>query len=192
MEMASQLVYYKQRWEKAEQECKTLKKERRQMESFRGLSNNTSDVLQRNIRQINTLKERLDDRSDLVRYLSIGNVQDEASNAQQILSHFQTIKDQLPTVLSLDSTYMPSIKQLYRESDDLDGLLSTIFDIDVQGALEKTLDTLPALTLYELIQAFTGAAIHCWIFGSEFYTHSMTVTPLLQEYRRHIATLCTY
>ncbi|KAF2124676.1 hypothetical protein P153DRAFT_370595 [Dothidotthia symphoricarpi CBS 119687] len=192
MDMISAMVHYKRRCEEAEHKCEDLKKERRQMESLRYVPEDVSNVLQQNIRQISNLKKQLDDRANLERYLYIGNFPDETLNAQQFISRFQMMKDQIPTILVLNDADKLSIKHLYGESTDLDGLLSIIFGTDGLGGFQKMADSLPALTLYDLVQALTGAAIHSWIFGSEYRIHSLKDSPLLQKYRDHIATLCGY
>jgi hypothetical protein len=152
-------------------------------------------VLQQNLEQNSRLKDRIKRQEQLLRYRSINDSHGKESNAHQLCLHFQQLKEQLRTILLTNGPENPSIRSLHGKSADLDLLLSTVFDDGGSDPPVRPADhvlNFPALTLYEVVQTFTGAAIHCWIFGSEFRPHVMTCTPMLQKYHEHIATLCKY
>jgi hypothetical protein len=194
--LSNELAYYKHRAHEAEQECTNLKLERRQLVSLGGApQKEVTKVLCQNIRHISLLKQQLEDRGELERYQGIRNSHSNASNEHQFIPHFRTLKEQLRTVLVVNGTENPSIGALYGKSPDLDNLLSTIFGFGEKGKPARLADSVPefpALTMYELIQSLTGAAIQSWIFQHEYRPHGMTHSPLLQKYRDHIAILCTY
>ncbi|KAF2624066.1 hypothetical protein BU25DRAFT_166424 [Macroventuria anomochaeta] len=190
--MAAELAFYKERYKEAEHECRVMKNQRRQIESVNETPKDITKILNQNTRQINNLKQRLEDRTNLERYLFISNTQCAMSTSQRLLTQFQMLKDQLPTVLVMDGAYEPPVGDLKGTSADLDDLLSTVFGRDALYNPDDMPGTFPALTSYELIQALTGASLHEWIFGSEYRTYAMGVTPLLQEYRKFVATLCDH
>ncbi|KAF2181386.1 hypothetical protein K469DRAFT_729477 [Zopfia rhizophila CBS 207.26] len=168
--MISELAHYKHRCEEAERECTNLKKEMRQMESFhtltKGIPKEMLSELRRITGQITTLRNQLDDQTDLEPYLSIGHAHGEMPTTEQLLSDFKDMKEQLASILVINGTSKPLIGSLYGQSADLDVLLRTVFNIGIQSNAEELLNASPELTLRELIQALTGAAIHCWVFES--------------------------
>jgi hypothetical protein len=165
------------------------------LKSLEGMPEDVSRVLRQNLEHDSRLKGRIKRLEQLLRYQSINDSHGKESNAHQLCSHFQRLKEQLRTILLINGPENPSTGSLYGNSADLDLLLSTVFDDGNPGHPVRPADLVPdfpALTLYEVVQTLTGAAIHCWIFGSEFRPQVMTCTPMLQKYHEYIATLCTY
>ncbi|CAO2658464.1 Nn.00g061870.m01.CDS01 [Neocucurbitaria sp. VM-36] len=193
LNVLSELSYYKDRCDVAEQECVDLKRERRQLESLyeetEGVPAELIKALNRNIRHVSTLKKKLDNLRDLEPYLSIGTPGINISTAPRVFSFFRDMKAQLSAILVSTGTDEPSPGWLDGASDDLNDLLSTVLNDRSQDGTEPMLDVYPALALHELIQTLTGAAIHLWVFASHYRPHALTTTPLLQKYRDHIATL---
>lgn len=190
-EMLSELEHYKERCKKAEADCAHLKKERRQMESVKSLSKNeTTKVLRRYVRDNSVLKQRLNNREDLEKFFPQNNIKAEATNAEKLYLLFQKLKAQFDLIMIAEGSEEPKFGHHCTQTTDLGKLLSTVFIFNDRNELESSQGNLPALQLNQLVQALTGAAIHCWVFGSEFRSNTMTVTPLLGKYREHIATLC--
>ena len=194
--MITELAHYKHRCEDTERECLNAKNEMRQMESFytmtKGVKEKMLTDLHRKTRQITNLRKQLDGQRDLEPYLSIQHPHNEVTVAQQFFYDFQSMKDQIASMVVANGTGKPSIGSLYGQSADLDALLHTVFGVDIRSNMKEISNISPDLTIHELIQALTGAAIHCWVFESWFHPIAMTNTPLLQKYRDHIATLCKY
>lgn len=194
--MISELAHHKHRCEEAERECAKMKNVMRQMESCyaltKGLPEKMLKELHHKAEQITNLKKQLDGQIDLEPYLSIRHGHDEAPTTKQLLSDFKNMKEQLASIVLVNGTRKPSIGSLYGQSADLDALLHSVFDVGDRDNREEPSNALPDVTLSELIQALTGAAIHCWVFESGYHSIFMKNTPLLQKYRDHIATLCTY
>ncbi|KAF1849716.1 uncharacterized protein K460DRAFT_324282 [Cucurbitaria berberidis CBS 394.84] len=191
-QLVFELTHYKKRWEEAEQECNKLKKEMRQMESFytltKGIPENMFKELRHKTRQNINLRKRLDDRLDLEPHFSIRTALGETPTTQRLCSSFQHMKVQLASILVTNDTEKLLIDSLYGISANLDALLCIIFDADIQKGTEKLSNASP-VTLCELIQALTGAAIHRWVFEKGYRSNTMTITPLLQRYRDLIRNL---
>lgn len=143
------------------------------------------------MQQITVLKKRQFGQRDLEPYLSIGRVHGDVPTTQQLLLNFKDMKDELAAIVVLNGTCKPSFDSLYGQCADLDALLRTVFDLGIRSNAEKIWNASPEITLQELIQALTGASIHCWVFESRYRPIAMTSTPLLQKYRDQIAILCT-
>jgi hypothetical protein len=188
--MASELAFYKKRYQKAKKKCLILENQRRQIESLGQLPGDVTKVLNQNTRKIAILKRKLENRAILERYLSFSEGPDAMSSPQRLIGLFQNLKDSVATVLVMDGAKEYPIKSLPGFSADLDGLLSIVFGIDIHCKLEGMLSALPALTSFELVQALTGASIYDWVFGAEFQAHVLRATPLLDEYRSLITTWC--
>jgi hypothetical protein len=195
-DLSKELAYYKQRCHEAEQECADLKIERRTIVSLEGVpQKELTEVLCRYIRKISLFKEQVKNQGVMERYLGIGDSTSYISNERRFTSLFGTLKEQLCAVPVVNGTENPSIGVLYGKSLDLDNLLSIVFGVGEKGKPSRLADSipeLPALTMYELVQALTGAALQDWIFQSEYKPHMTTNSLLLQKYRDHITTLCTY
>ncbi|KAH7385874.1 hypothetical protein BKA66DRAFT_527493 [Pyrenochaeta sp. MPI-SDFR-AT-0127] len=194
LDLVSELAHYKDRCYRAEEECTGLKKERRQMESSHALatsaSNNVSKILLQNSMQINSLKKKAQLHKDLEPFLCIGDADCEALAAQHILTHFRAMKARISTIFILKGVLTPRLRMLYDNSDDLDLLLTTVFDAGYDSRVKAISNVCPAFTFSDLVQGLTGAAIHRWVFQCEYRSYATTITPLLQKYREHIATLC--
>jgi hypothetical protein len=188
--MASELAFYKERYQEANEECRILENQQRQIESLGQLPEETTVVLNQNTRKIAILKKKLQDRTNLERYLSFGKAPNAVSNSQRLIDLFHNLKDSIATVLVMDGAKEYPIGSLPGKSADLDGLLSSVFGIDTHCKLEGTPIIFPTLTSFELVQALTGASIYNWVFGAEFQAHEMRTTPLLEEYRSLITTWC--
>jgi hypothetical protein len=186
--LVAELSYYKQRCETAEAECESLKLVRRHLVGKK--CDDLSEVLLQKERQLSSSRKKLSAKFDLEQYPTIGNVGTVASNAHRFAAHFQDLKEQMPTILVIDGSRTCHIGSLYEKSDDLCALLSTVFPTNPSRGIVEILGSHATLTLYELTQALTGAAMHLWIFGGEFRLRSLTITPLLQMYRSHIANSC--
>jgi hypothetical protein len=193
LHLLAELTYYKSQCKEFKQKFATLKVEKRQSES---LENTPQDVSMRNmIKQVTVLKSQLADLEDMARYRTIGASHGKGSNAHRFWSYSQELRNQLLGILIINGPENPSIRSLYGKSTDLDVLLASVFDAGDQDHSMRPADFVrdfPVLTLYELVQTLTGAAVHCWIFGSEFLPQNMSCTPMLQKYRECIAALCTY
>lgn len=190
--MASELIFYKERCKKAEHECRIAKNQRRQIKSLCGIPEDVKKALSENTRTISDLKRKLDDRTKLERYLCFSNAQSAAPNSPSFITQFHILKDQITAVLVVNGLHEPPIRDLKGSSADLDCLLLSVFGEEISCHPTTIPDIFPALTSYELAQALAGASICSWIFGSDYQTHVMGVTPLLEEYRNLISTWCTY
>ena len=188
--MASELAVYKDHYQKAKEECLILENQRRQIESLGQLPGDVTRVLNQNIRRIAILKKKLEDRANLERYLSFSNAPKAVSSSRRLIGLFQNLKNSIATVLVMDGAKEYPIESLPGISADLDSLLSSVFGIDNLCKWEETPNAFPNLTIFELIQALTGASIYNWVFGAEFQAHVMRTTPLLEEYRSLITTWC--
>ncbi|RMZ71418.1 hypothetical protein GMOD_00006506 [Pyrenophora seminiperda CCB06] len=187
--MASELAFYKEHYEKAKQQCLILDNQRRQIESLGQISKDATRVLKQTIQKNVNLRKTLEDRTNLERYLSFSNAPNALSNSHQLIASFQNLKDSIATVLVMDGAEEYPNENLLGTSDDLDDLLSSVFGIDKFEAIPKNF---PTSTSFELIQALTGASIYSWVFGAEFQSHVMSITPLLQGYRSLITTWCKF
>lgn len=190
--MASELAFYKEHYEKAKEKCLILENQRRQIESLGHIPGHVTRVLNQNTRKIANLRKELKDRTNLEQYLSFSNAPNAVSNSHRLISSFQILKDTITTVLVMDGDKEYPIENLPGISADLDGLLSCVFGIDTLCKFEAIPNAFPTSTSFELIQALTGASIYSWVFGAEFQSHVMGITPLLQEYRSLITTWCKF
>jgi hypothetical protein len=193
--LIDELTHYKLRCKKAEKECEKLKLERRINESLESSRNRLDDqakVLLEKEWQIISLRKRRHTLTDMKKYLAIGSIETGASNEKLMSVKFQELKEQLPKILVTDGARVPAIGHLRRSSAELDDILSTLFPTHSTREVDMVRDSAPPLTLYELVQALIGAAIHLWIFQKEFLVQTLVNTPLLQRYRDYITNLCTY
>jgi hypothetical protein len=190
--MASELAFYKEHYEKAKKECLILENQRRQIESLGKVPGDVTKVFNQNTRKLANMREKLEDRTNLERYLSLSNAPNALSNSHRLIGLLQTLKHTIPTVLVMDGAKEYPIENLPGISADLDGLLSSVFGIDTLCKFEAIPNAFPTSTSFELIQALTGASIYSWVFGAEFQSHVMGITPLLQEYRSLITTWCKF
>lgn len=194
LDLISELTHYKDRCLRAEEECINLKRERRERESLYALAksrpNDVPKILIQNSRQIDSWRKKAQLRKDLEPYLDIGDANCGTSAIQHILPHFCTIKARISTISVLKVTSSPRLGTLYNNSVDLDLLLTTIFDASFVSRVEPFSDCCSAFTFSDLIQGLTGAAINQWVFQCEYRSYATTITPLLQKYRQHLATLC--
>jgi hypothetical protein len=188
----SELVYYKKRYKKTEHKRRIMENQKRQIESLGKTPKDVTKVLDQQVQKISNLTKRLDDRKKLEQYLCISDAQGVLSDSNRLMAQFQLLKEELAKVLVLGGSDEPPIGDLKGISADLDSLLTYVFGKDILCKPEVMPTAFPALTSYKLIQALTGASIQSWVFGSEYPTYLMGVTPLLQEYRNLIATWCTY
>jgi hypothetical protein len=186
--MASELAFYKKRYQKVKEECFILENQRRQVAGLGQLPGDVTTVLNQNTRRIAMLEMKLKDRSILERYLSFGNTPSVVQNSQRLVGLYQDLKNSIAMVLVRNSAKEYATGSLLGISADLDSLLCSVFGIDTPCNLEEKRCSFPALTSFELIQALTGACIYNWIFGAEFQAHVMRTTPLLEEYRSLITT----
>ncbi|CAN9268262.1 unnamed protein product [Alternaria alternata] len=186
--MASELAFYKKRYQKVKEECLILENQRRQVASLGQLPGDVTTVLNQNTRRIAMLEMKLKDRSSLERYLSFGKTPSVVQNSQRLIGLYQDLKDSIAMVLVRNGAKEYATGSLLGISADLDSLLCSVFGIDTPCNLEEKRCSFPALTSFELIQALTGASIYNWIFGAEFQAHVMRTTPLLEEYRSLITT----
>ncbi|KAF2707545.1 hypothetical protein K504DRAFT_383490 [Pleomassaria siparia CBS 279.74] len=191
--MISQLTQYKHRCECHERETKDIKNQMRQMESLyaltRGIPEKMLKEFRNKTRQITDLKKQLHGEIDLVPYFSTQQAHVGVLITQRLLTGFKDMKDQLASIVVANGTSKLLVDSLYGQSADLDVLLRTVFDVGIRSNMEQTSNASPDLTLHELIQALTGAAIHCWVFESMYRPTAMTNTPLLQKYRDHLVDL---
>jgi hypothetical protein len=185
--MVSELVSYKKRYEEAEEKRRIAESMCRQIQSLRQMPEDVTNVICQNTRTIHVLKMRLQDRRE---YLSFNNAPNAVSNSHRLTGLFRHLKDRIPTVLVIDGAEQYPIKNLLHKSDDLNDLLIIVFGDDTLCKLEGTPNAFPNSTSHELILALTGASIYSWVFEAEFQTHMMRTTPLLEEYRSLITTLC--
>lgn len=187
--MASQVAFYKEHYEKAEKQCLILDKQQRQNESLGQIPKDATRVLKQTIQKNVNLRKTLEDRRNLERYLSFSNAPNTVSNSHRLIDTFQSLTNSIATVLVMNGAEEYPIENLLGTSDDLDDLLSSVFGIDNFEAIPNAF---PTSTSYELIQALTGASIYSWVFGAEFQSHVMSITPLLQGYRSLITTWCKF
>ena len=188
--MASELAFYKERYQKTKEECLILENQRQRVESLGQLPEKVTKVLNQNTRRITILKNQLKDRTSLERYFAIGNAPNAVPNTQRLFGLFQDLKYRIATVPVMDSAREYPIESLTGISADLDDLLSSVFGVDTPSKLQETPSVLPILTSFELMQALIGASICDWVFGAEFQVDVMRTTPLLEGYRSLIKTCC--
>ncbi|KAH7378747.1 hypothetical protein BKA66DRAFT_532581 [Pyrenochaeta sp. MPI-SDFR-AT-0127] len=193
IDLISELAHYKLRYEIAEQECENAKKAERQLWSdisqTQGVSEKLIKELHKKTKQIIELRKHLNNQHDLKNYLSSGHDNGEASISHQIFSRFKTMKEEIASIRVINGSDKLFIGPFLNQSSDIGVLLRTVLECSHTKA-EELLDVSPALTLCEVIQSLTGAAIHLWVFQAEYLPEIMMNTPLLQRYRDHIATLC--
>jgi hypothetical protein len=189
---AFKLTFWRERCEKFEEKCLILENQRRQIESLGQLPGDVTKVLNQTTRRIATLKRKLEDRANLERYLPSTNLTNAVSNSQSLIGLFQKLKDSIKTVLVTDGDKEYPIENLRGISDDLDALLSSVFGTDTLCESGAVTNAFPIWTSSELTQALTGASIKSWVFEADFKQHMMSITPLLQEYRRFIVTCCKF
>ncbi|CAN9294358.1 unnamed protein product [Alternaria alternata] len=97
--MASELAFYKKRYQKVKEECLILENQRRQVASLGQLPGDVTTVLNQNTRRIAMLEMKLKDRSSLERYLSFGKTPSVVQNSQRLIGLYQDLKDSIAMVL---------------------------------------------------------------------------------------------
>lgn len=188
----AEIAYYKKRCEEAEERAEREHNQRRQLQSLSEDPEAAADTINQLIRKNNTIQKLLGDRRSLERYLPIGNIQYTAPGSQQVIMQFEQLKNRLPSPLIFDDIYEPSLGRLKDHPGDLQELLIDIFGKDLLYGPQEMLDIFPSLTILELIQSLVGAALKSWIFENQCQTYTFAMTPLLQEYRKLIGTICAY
>lgn len=196
-DIISELAHYKHKYNEAEQARLGLELQIRQLQSIlnqtQGGSEEMSRALRSKVQQNIELRKRLNDRADLESYLPLGCSHAlEIPSAAQFVSEVQEMKERVSLLSVLNDSDKPPVDLFHGQSADLENLLRTVWNGDSQSDLSEFLHAVPHLDLNTLIQALTGAAIHLWVFQAEFHSYSTMITPLLQKYRDHIATLCKY
>ena len=190
--ITDELAYYKKRCEEAEERAKSETEQRRQIKNLGEVPEARKASVCQLIRQINKLQKRLKDRKTLERYLLVGDIQNTVPGSQQVLTEFESLKGKLPSLLVVNGAYEPSVGRLKGCSDDLDDLLIDIFGENLLCRPQELPEIFPPLTAFELVQSLVGAALKSWVFEREYQTYTFATTPLIQEYRKLIATTCTY
>lgn len=189
----SELAYSKRRFELVEQECEDLKNDKRHRENFytstKGIPKKMLKELDHYTRKSTSLNKKLNCRVD---YLTLDNVESQGPKTGQILSAFQAMRDKVASMIVLGGATKLTIGGIQGQSEDLDMLLRALFGVGCRGNVQRTLVDSTEYTVLELVQALTGASLHHWVFENEYRLTGMTNTPLLQKYRDHISTLCTY
>lgn len=188
--LATELAHYKRLYQEAEEERTRMQVETREIRSWRNTHAELADIIQDKGTQIRKLEKKLSTQTALESHIDGDNLRHPVSNGQPLRSKFSELKSQLPKITVINGTDCLDIGRLFGESTDLDVLLSTVFPGGGALSSQTTLGVSSKFNLYELVQALTGAAIHQWVFESEFWWPAMIITPLLQRYREHIATLC--
>ncbi|KAF1934945.1 hypothetical protein EJ02DRAFT_416501 [Clathrospora elynae] len=188
-ELVSELARYKNRWKEAELQCTILSDADRHLESMfarvRVEDANLLRELRKSAAEIVILKRKLADRMALEPYVLTVQDIDHSTIALQIRSLLTDLNDGVSSIPARTVAQRPLLHKLCEQSGDLKDLSSV-----VSGQTDhKDLDILSGLTLQELIQALTGAAIRHWIFESDFQIQSLLIGPLLQRYRDQIAAL---
>jgi hypothetical protein len=190
-ELLSELARYKQRCEKVELQCTVLLDGDRHLEStFAKVRVEDADLsreLRKATAEIATLKRKLADRITLEPSVLALEDADQTIVALNIRLLFTDLKDGVNSIPARSMTQMPLLHKLCENSSDLRDLLRAVSGHTDQPGLR----VLCHLSLQELIQALTGAAIRHWIFESNFQIPSLRINPLLQRYRDQITILCT-
>ncbi|KAI8933219.1 hypothetical protein NX059_009854 [Plenodomus lindquistii] len=188
--IASELAFYKERYEEAKHECLIFKDQRRQIESLGKLPGDVTKVLIQNTRRIANLKKKLEDRTDLDRYFSFHNSPKATPTSHRVAHFFGILRNSIATVLVMEGAKKYHVERLIDTSNDLDGLLVSIYGTGILRKSRSLSTATPRPTSFELMQALTGAAICSWVFESEFRPHVMDTSPLLHEYQSLITTCC--
>lgn len=191
--LLAELVYYKTRCEKAEQECINMQKARRQTaESLNMTQAEFSKVLNQRTRRIDSQQRMIDDRVEFKQYLAIGTANGSQWDKHSFLRQFQVLKLHISTLPIVDITRKAPLEHIYSGAANVVELFSTLFDKDEQNTIPEHWEELSGVTMFEFIQALIGAAIYHWILSAEFSPHTTMATPLLERYRKQIAALCKY
>jgi hypothetical protein len=190
-ELLSELARYKQRCEESELQCTILLDGHRHLESmFTKVRIEDADFsleLQKATAEIATLKRKLADRITLEPSVLALEDLDQTTVALHIRSLFTDLKDGVNTIPARTTAQMPLLHKLCEYSSDLGDLLRAVLGHTDQPDSRVLCD----LSLQELIQALTGAAIRHWVFEGNFQIPSLRINPLLQRYRDQIAILRT-
>jgi hypothetical protein len=190
-ELLSELARYKQRCEKSELQCTVLLDGDRYLESmFAKVRIEDADFvreLRKAMAEIATLKRQREDRITLEPSVFALEDANQTTVALQIRLLFTDLKDRVNGIPARTMAQMPLLHKLCENSSDLEDLLRAVSGHTDQPDLRVLCD----LSLQELIQALTGAAIRQWIFESNFQIPSLRINPLLQRYRDQITILRT-
>lgn len=179
---------------KTAEECKRLKKDMRQVESF---YTQTKGVPERVLAELNSKNHRIDalskqrnDQAYLKPYLALDGDDTFVPTAGTIHAAFGDMKSQILSLCVPYGWQTPPMSSVYGQSSELDSLLVTAFNRTPSTLNEDDSQDLANVPIRELLQSLIGAAIYRWIFSVEFYCVATTNTPLLQRYRDHIAVIC--
>jgi hypothetical protein len=64
--------------------------------------------------------------------------------------------------------------------------LSSLLELDAKSS------QIACMRMEHLVQSLVAVAVRDWVFSEEFISPATTEAPLLQEYRRHLSTLCKF
>ncbi|KAF2993987.1 hypothetical protein E8E13_001659 [Curvularia kusanoi] len=188
--LSTRICYYKERYEKAEQDRKRTEKELNQIESLLVAPQDMKLLLSQTQHKVDSLTYRMQDRTKLRRFLNIDTIYNAASENYQLQSRLDSLKDELHGLDIPDGSYQPALGGLRGKIPNLDELLMITLGHENMVNPESISSIWPPLTSCELVQALSGAAICRWIFGTAFQTQLFAANPLLQTYRKLLTSWC--
>lgn len=191
-QVLNRLTHYMSLYEEAKQEVSRLKNTLRDIDSAKGVPENWLSMLAESRNHVSVLKQQGADRSALKKLFACKELTAENYEDRDIVSSFELLQGSLKRIQILGGDTKLRIADVCNVSKDLDELLSITFGTDSRDFSQEKVDLGPELSLYDIIQALVGAAIHSWIFSTEYCPFAITPVPLLQEYRRQISAICEY
>jgi hypothetical protein len=193
--LSTELAHYKKLFHEEVEERARMDWQGREILRWRGTHAKSAEIIQDKDSQIRKLQKKLHKQSALECHFDVDNLRHPLSNDRSLRLNFFDLKYKVSKMYvseESEDTSRLDMDGLFGESKDLDHLLSTIYPVCDASFPRKTSSVPSRLSLGELVPTLTGAAIHLWIYGSEFRWPAMTITPLLQKYREHLATVCKY
>ncbi|PVI00854.1 hypothetical protein DM02DRAFT_728323, partial [Periconia macrospinosa] len=189
----SELAYFKQAYQKSQEEVKNLEDEKRRiysrLQEDHGVQSQRLKEWRTEIKEVQGLKSQVERLRGLQPFLRPGSPPGKETVLDKISRCLKDLQGYLSAFLFAENTTKALLTSLDGRSQDLDSLLLLVFKTDEQATLKSTLKVVSPVTIQEIAQALLGASIYCWIFRERFKLPGMVVTPLLQQYRDHIADL---
>jgi hypothetical protein len=188
-------LFYMQRYKAEQQKTKHLDSVLRRLwslyDDLGGVPEKLVKLTDEVVRENATLTRRMEERREMRTLLVNQDLESPSSAHTQIVNCFRKMKDEISALGIYRGSTMPHIRPFFGVTADMDLLLATL-GLEITSQTGEMDYDVPSVSTAELIRAFTGAAIHQWVFSLPFRCHSMTTTPLLEEYRDCLGILRAY
>jgi hypothetical protein len=187
--------YWRQKYERAEAENAKLKRESREKEALTAKTQTPSfsfvaEIKRKNAR-IADLESQVSRQAFLQPHLDLESGELNAEILEKIQQNASALAKRIAAIDLILGLEYPN-HETFEWSSNLIELVHLALGHNSHGPVYRINDLIgPSITPPQLIQSLIGAAVCEKVFRPNFTCLEMLNTPLLDEYRRHIAAACT-